>query len=114
MIKRKCKIEKMAENLNKEREGRTDKVMEKKKRERERKEIKKERLLGNFCHCYPCLSSVLKRISKLLDFKKKEGFRFFLFFFFVFVDFKRKQLEANAVTSNHPLNPDAPLGEGRS
>ena len=61
MIKRKCKIEKVAENLNKEREGRTDKVMKKKKRkkkERERKEMKKERLLRNFCHCiHACLSS---------------------------------------------------------
>ena len=64
MIKRKCKIEKMAENLNKEREERTDKVMKKKKRkkkkkkERERKEMKKERLLRNFCHCiHACLSS---------------------------------------------------------
>ena len=58
IIKRKCKIEKMAENLNKEREGRTDKVMEKKKKKRERKEIKKERLLGNFCNCiHACLSS---------------------------------------------------------
>ena len=57
MIKRKCKIEKMAENLNKEREGRTDKVMKEKKM-RERKEIKKEILLGNFCHCiHACLSS---------------------------------------------------------
>ena len=39
----------MAENSNKEREGRTDKVM-KKKKERT-KSRKKERLLGNFCHC---------------------------------------------------------------
>ena len=50
---------KMAEKLNKEREGRTDKVMKKKKRKkkRERKvERKKERLLGNFCHCiHACL-----------------------------------------------------------
>ena len=55
MIKRKCKIEKkMAENLNKEREGRTDKVMEKKRRENEKR--KKERLLGNFCQCiHACL-----------------------------------------------------------
>ena len=37
MIKRKCKIEKMAENLNKEREGRTDKVMKKKKGENEKR-----------------------------------------------------------------------------
>ena len=34
MIKRKCKIEKMAENLNKEREERTDKVMKKKKKKK--------------------------------------------------------------------------------
>ena len=50
----------MAEKLNKEREGRTDKVMkkkEKKKKEKERtKSRKKERLLGNFCHCiHACL-----------------------------------------------------------
>ena len=53
MIKRKCKIEKMVENLNKEREGRTDKVMEKKqrtKRDKER-EIAKE-----FLSLHPCLS----------------------------------------------------------
>ena len=58
MIKRKYKIEKkMAENLNKEREGRTDKVMKKKEEERT-KSRKKERLLGNFCHCiHACLSS---------------------------------------------------------
>ena len=51
----------MAEKLNKEREGRTDKVMKekkkKKKKEKERtKSRKKERLLGNFCHCiHACL-----------------------------------------------------------
>ena len=45
----------MAENLNKEREGRTDKVMKKKKR-RENEKGKKERLLGNFCQCiHACL-----------------------------------------------------------
>ena len=54
MIKRKCKIEKMAENLNKEREGRTDKVMKKKKK-RERKEIKKE-IAREFLSLHPCLS----------------------------------------------------------
>ena len=43
MIKRKCKIEKkMAENLNKEREGRTDKVMKKKKEERTKRERKRD------------------------------------------------------------------------
>ena len=49
----------MAEKLNKEREGRTDKVMKKKKKkEKERtKSRKKKRLLGNFCHCiHACLS----------------------------------------------------------
>ena len=51
----------MAEKLNKEREGRTDKVMKKKKKKKKEKERtksrKKERLLGNFCHCiYACLS----------------------------------------------------------
>ena len=37
MIKKNCKIEKMEENLNKEREGRTDKVMKKKKRKKRKK-----------------------------------------------------------------------------
>ena len=52
----------MSEKLNKEREGRTDKVMKKKekkrKKEKERtKSRKKEILLGNFCHCiHACLS----------------------------------------------------------
>ena len=53
--------------------------------------------------------SVLKRISKLLDFKKKRRFSFFVFFLSIL---KRKQLEANAVTSNHPPNPD-PTGRGK-
>ena len=64
MIKRKCKIEKVAENFNKEGKGRTDKVMtkkkkkKKKKKKRENEKRKKERLLGNFCHCiHACLSS---------------------------------------------------------
>ena len=50
--------------------------------------------------------SVLKRISKLLDFKKKRRFSFFVFFFLSIL--KRKRLEANAVTSNHPPYPDLP------
>ena len=51
---------KMAEKLNKEREGRADKVMKKKKKKKEKERMKsrkKERLLGNFCHCiHACLS----------------------------------------------------------
>ena len=77
----------MAEKLNKEREGRTDKVMkkkkQKKKKEKERtKSRKKERLLGNFCHCiHACLSlkkKKKKRISKLWILGRKESFCFFV------------------------------------
>ena len=47
----------MVENLNKEREGRTDKVMKKKEKKKSTKSRKKERLQGNFCHCiHACLS----------------------------------------------------------
>ena len=58
MIKRKCKIEKMAENLNKEREGRTDKVMKKKKRKK-RKGTKRDEerdIAKEFLSLHPCLS----------------------------------------------------------
>ena len=58
----------MAEKLNKEREGRTDKVMKKKKKKKEKertKSRKKERLLGNFCHCiHACLSLKKKKKNK--------------------------------------------------
>ena len=62
MIKRKYKIEKMAENLNKEREGRTDKVMKKKKRkkkERKREGTKRDKereIAREFLSLHPCLS----------------------------------------------------------
>ena len=60
---------------------------------------------------HPCLSQIKKkgrkRISKLLDFKKKRRFSFsFLVCLFFLSILKRKRLEANAVTSNHPPNPD--------
>ena len=77
----------MAENLNKEREGRTDKVMKKKKK-RERKEKERE-IAREFFSVHPCLSQIKKkkkkkkrrkRISKLLILRRKESFRFsFLF-----------------------------------
>ena len=69
----------MPENLNKEREGRTDKVM------KEKKKRKKERLLRNFCQCiHACLrykkkKKKRKRISKLLILRRKESFRFSFF-----------------------------------
>ena len=56
MIKRKCKIEKMAENLNKEREGRTDKVMEKKKKRERTKRDKEREIAREFLSLHPCLS----------------------------------------------------------
>ena len=59
MIKRKLKIEKMAENLNKEREGRTDshEKEEKKKKERERtKRDKVREIAREFLLLHPCLS----------------------------------------------------------
>ena len=46
----------MAENLNKEREGRTDKVMKKKKK-RERKEKDRE-IAREFLSVHPCLSQI--------------------------------------------------------
>ena len=45
----------MGENLNKEREGRTDKVMKKKKKKRERKEKERE-IAREFLSLHPCLS----------------------------------------------------------
>ena len=59
MIKRKCKIEKWRKIwTKKEKEEQIKSWKRRKKNERERKEIKKERLLGNFCHCiHACLSS---------------------------------------------------------
>ena len=65
MIKRKCKIEKMAENLNKEREGRTDKVVKKKKRKKKKKKERTKRdkereIAREFLSLHPCLSQFEK------------------------------------------------------
>ena len=52
----------MAKNLNKEREGRTDKVMKKKKK-RERKEKERE-IAREFLSVHPCLSQIKKNFKK--------------------------------------------------
>ena len=58
---------KKMENLNEEREIRTDKVMKKKEKERT-KSRKKERLLGNFCHCIHACLSLKKKKKKEVNF----------------------------------------------
>ena len=68
MIKRKCKIEKNGGKFE-QRKRRKNRYSHEKKKERT-KSRKRERLLGNFCHCiHACLSLKKKKKKK----KKKEN-----------------------------------------
>ena len=90
--------------MNKEKEGRTDKVMKKKKKKRRKRERKVERkrdCQGIFVTASMPVSvkkkkKKKKRISKLWILGRKESFRSLFF-----VDLKKKKrLEANAIPSH--------------
>ena len=54
----------MAEKLNKEREGRTDKVMKKKGRKKERERKVKKKIAREFLSLHPCLSQLKRKKKK--------------------------------------------------